>query len=106
MDSGQQAAIQNHWGCVTFDGENSTTVDKTCNKAVAADLRPAKCVDSPCDGCYPQLVDQIQEARVLAGGVSLALCFFELLAISFAVHFRRATQMLWAKEKGYTREIL
>lgn len=106
MDVGQQVAIQNHWECATFDGINSTSVQESCNKAELSQF-PANCrTDAGCDACYPHLIDQIQDARILAGGVSLGLCFFELLAISFAVHYRRASVMEWAKERGFTREIL
>lgn len=107
LDQNQQQQVQNHFGCLTFDGMNSTSVDASCNKATAPDSVPSACIaPNECSGCYPHLSDQIAEARLFAGGVSLTLCFFELLAISFAVHFRRASKLEWAKNKGYTREIL
>jgi len=56
--------------------------------------------------CYDFLLDGIDRALAMAGAVSLAFCFVELVGVVLAVLYRRKSLMLWAKELGYTKEIL
>ena len=56
--------------------------------------------------CYDFLLDDINRALEMAGAVSLVFCFVELVGVVLAVLYRRKSLVLWAQERGYTKEIL
>ena len=56
--------------------------------------------------CYDFLLDDINWGLEMAGAVSLVFCFVELVGVVLAVLYRRKSLILWAQERGYTKEIL
>lgn len=86
-------AVQNHFLCNGFSNSSSSPTEANCMGAGSSCGGCSDpCSSGTCPACFPFLANQIDTLLNRGGGVSLALCFTELLGIWAAWQYRKGTK--------------